>query len=103
MPHTARPSATATQITDCDHRVSDAVRMTDFLLQRIADDEMSARRLYEHTLADCDARRRVAELAKAVESDGLSAEAWAVAMEAARSLAAVYADHPDHDSAWQDA
>ena len=102
MKHTARPSAAATQVRDSGNRVSHAVRMTDFLLQRIADDEMSARRLYEHTLADCDARRRVAELARAVDSDGLSAEAWAVAMEAARTLAAVYVDHPEHDSSWHE-
>ena len=119
--------------------------LTEFLLARIAEDEVVARLAqsviagtdgdwqdvtqpltlaktlagelwaqkygyaYEHiarhdparVLAECEAKRRIVEAhRKQVEDD--DPRAWIVASQIAlRSLAAVYADHPDYDEAWR--
>ena len=87
-----------TQLTSGDNP---GVTLTEFLLQRIAEDAEAARQFYERILAELAAKREVAELVKVADSDGLGAEAWAVALEAAHALAAVYADHPDYDPEWK--
>jgi hypothetical protein len=75
--------------------------LTAFLLQRIAEDAEAARKLNERILAELAAKRAVAELVKVADADGLGAEAWAMALEAAHALAAVYAGHPDYDPEWK--
>ena len=77
-----------------------AMTLTEFLLQRIAQDEAAARLRYDRIVAECEAKRRVAELVAHCED--LSDEDWAVALEAARTLAAIHADHPDYDPEWQE-
>ena len=74
--------------------------LTEFLLERIHEDESAARLLYDRILVECEAKRRVAELLGHCED--LSDEAWAVALEAARTLAAVHANHPDYDPEWNE-
>ena len=86
--------------------------LSEFLLARIAEDEKRAPRLQaiareadaaahwalmdeaRHLLAECEAKRRIVEAAKAAfTSGGLD--------HAVRQLAIVYASHPDYRDEWR--
>ena len=94
--------------------------VTEFLLARIADDEAYARDWIEHDadhdgtrfgsgriLVDCEARRRIVDLAaKAHEWGKGTAGATAgyakvIADDTIKLLALPYADHPDYQQEWR--
>ncbi|GAW54726.1 DUF6221 family protein [Nocardioides sp. PD653] len=95
--------------------------ITEFLLARIAEDEAVATGHDRHNksapwahyhlasrfngprvLAECQAKRRIVESLIAHEGSGDTAAGsrWALT-EVVKAFAAVYADHPDYDPAWQ--
>lgn len=89
--------------------------LTDFLLARIAEDEERAREFVQYeddvyetagwlsptrVLAECDAKRRIVELAVAADEAMDPPTTLILADEVLLALAHVYADHPDFDPAW---
>lgn len=102
----------------------ETLTLTEFLLARIAEDEQDAECVlwdngqgnvesYEsRVLAECDAKRRIVEewrraeslidtLTQADQPDVDEWEAQSRALEVVlRTIAAVYADHPDYNEEW---
>ena len=106
------------------------VTITEFLLARIAEDEEQATRskaevaagkkfavfaswinlTADRMLAECEAKRRIVDLAQSVDGDERYAaeviggvDGDTVDTDGAdilRALASVYADHPEFDEAW---
>jgi len=99
------------------------VNITEFLLARIAEDEREANacldqwmrgdggshRRWERVLAECETKRRLVEFHtdgdRCVSVSGEVCEACHYGVspchgDVLRTLAAVYADHPDYDPAW---
>lgn len=86
------------------------LRLTEFLLERIAEDEELAhpdrRKLDEpaevwwadRMLADCAAKRKFVELALQVRLDRTTADAL---LGACKTLAKAYSDHPDYKEEWR--
>jgi hypothetical protein len=98
---------------------TDTLTLTDFLLARIAEDELDANDYHEtgagecdlvfhgrvdpnfgwkctcgrpaRVLAECEAKRRIVELHR---------QSWPVSLKILRILAVVYADHPDYRDEW---
>lgn len=52
-------------------------------------------------LAECKAKREIVHLHDAVQYGDFDADAWTAMKDALRSLAAVYADHPDYQQEWK--
>ena len=103
--------------------------LTDFLLARIAEDETRARDLgadammgarWKHhpkdayddlqqmglnysrrVLAECEAKRRIVEQAERLNRDGCDSQHGIEGDLILRTLAAVYADHPDYRDEWR--
>lgn len=91
--------------------------IVEFLLACIAEDEDDADRiLYDHggmnfepraarVLAECEAKRRIVEIAAAQIRLGDEAAVWEnwrdMAQQILRALASVYADHPDFRPEWR--
>ena len=101
------------------------MKLTDFLLDRIADDEAALRGTHEgratgqivHVInhfdhrrleSECEAKRRIAALHS--EADGRCETCYIYATGVSdnvdycptiRALAAVYSDHPDYDPEWR--
>ena len=88
-----------------------AMNITDFLQERIAEDESEAEegrwvfdlggregeRLTYRVLAECKAKREIVdECERSMLNDGDSRTAEWIAAQ----LAAVYSSHPDYDPAW---
>ena len=66
--------------------------LTEFLLARIAEDEA-------RVLAECEARRRIVEIAKSSESGEVG---WYLTFDLAlKAITLPYADHPDYDPTWR--
>lgn len=82
--------------------------LTDFLLARIAEDEMRARLaarqdwMDRRLLAECEAKRRIVGRHDVVDAAGGCAFCGEPApCEHLRILASVYADHRDYDERWR--
>jgi hypothetical protein len=96
--------------------------LTEFLLARIAEDEAAADRLFfrrelappifagdpprygyytvrDRVLAECEAKRRIVEVAAWLLQDGTRAQLTAHQLLGA--LALPYADHPDYREEWR--
>lgn len=79
--------------------------LTDFLLARIAEDEVAAKFVVpaEHhadlrQLRECEAKRRI--LHQVIDLDLFDGYTEAT-RDAVMHLAAVYDDHPDYDEGWR--
>lgn len=82
------------------------IDLTEFLLERIAEDEVRARdvaewnpeanmggvRIGARALAECEAKRRIIQ---ACDYDGMTAD-YVLA-----TLAEIYSDHPDYREEWR--
>jgi len=84
-----------------------APTLTEFLLARIAEDEVEAEdnepywggwsRAHEaRVLAECEAKRRIIETASMID---MIENEWGASI--LRTLAAVYSDHPDYRQEWK--
>lgn len=97
-----------------------AATLSDFLLTRIAEDEVRVRDEGIHPggppglgsvlpdweerrwLAECKAKRQIVGLYLGVEeAPAVHADAWTALKWAIRRLAAVYSDHPDYRDEWR--
>lgn len=84
--------------------------ITDFLLARIAEDEGAAREWYgtgtvadrrdDFWLAECEAKRRIVMSCSEMQMSGVELAAY-LATQTIRTLALVYADHPDFRPEWR--
>lgn len=107
------------------------MKLTEFLLARIAEDEAAAMDSLERgfgdwewladlgvnyearthmvrhhparVLAECEAKRRIVDAARADYEDSLQSgdDTTSLAEEVLRVLALPYSDHPDYDEAWR--
>ena len=84
--------------------------LTEFLLARIAEDEAvspTGRRPSPRDIAECEAKRRIVELAAKAEAWGegtagaTAGYAKVVASDTLRLLTLPYADHPDYREEWR--
>ena len=88
------------------------MNLSEFLLARIAEDEMQARKHLldadrhgwgsypARVLAECDAKRRIVELADRDDNWRYGMHSEAIG-EVLRLLALPYADHPDYREEWR--